>query len=96
MEVGSWVTPGQPVVRVVDLARMKAEFGIPQQRTPEVAAGMPAELTIDLYPGTTFDAEVLRVGVVADPASGQFLLDSESRLQEFIRKLMATSREEDS
>jgi RND family efflux transporter MFP subunit len=75
VEVGSWLSPGQPVARLVDLGRMKAEFGIPQQRTPEVAAGMPAELTIDLYPGTTFDAEVLRVGVVADPASGQFLLE---------------------
>jgi RND family efflux transporter MFP subunit len=75
VEVGSWLSPGQPVVRLVDLGRMKAEFGIPQQRTPEVAAGMEAELTIDLYPGVTFAAEVLRVGVVADPASGQFLLE---------------------
>lgn len=75
VEVGSWLSPGQPVVRLVDLGRMKAEFGIPQQRTPEVAAGMPAELTVDLYPGVTFAAEVLRVSVVADPASGQFLLE---------------------
>lgn len=76
VEVGSWLSPGQPVVRLVDLSRMKAEFGIPQQRTPEVTPGMPAELRVDLYPGVTFAAEVLRVGVVADPASGQFLLEA--------------------
>jgi RND family efflux transporter MFP subunit len=75
VEVGSWVTPGQPVVRVVDLARMKAEFGIPQQRTPDVAVGMPATLDVDLYPGVTFRGEVMRIGVVADPASGQFSLE---------------------
>jgi len=75
VEVGSWLTPGQPVGRIVDLARMKAEFGIPQQRTPEVSLGMPARLSVDLYPGVTFSAEVIRVGVVADPASGQFALE---------------------
>jgi membrane fusion protein (multidrug efflux system) len=72
VEVGAWITPGQPAVRVVDLSRMKAEFGIPQQRTPELAVGMPAKLTVDLYPGVEFAAQVHRVGVVADPASGQF------------------------
>jgi RND family efflux transporter MFP subunit len=75
VEVGSWVTPGQPVARVVDLSRMKAEFGIPQQRTPEISVGMPATLAVDLYPGVTFPAEVYRLGVVADPASGQFALE---------------------
>lgn len=75
VEVGSWLTPGQPVARIVDLARMKAEFGIPQQRTPEVSLGMPARLSVDLYPGVTFSAKVIRVGVVADPASGQFSLE---------------------
>jgi RND family efflux transporter MFP subunit len=75
VEVGSWLTPGQPVGRIVDLARMKAEFGIPQQRTPEVSLGMPARLSVDLYPGVTFSAKVILVGVVADPASGQFSLE---------------------
>jgi RND family efflux transporter MFP subunit len=75
VEVGTWVTPGQPVARVVDLSRMKAEFGIPQQRTPEVAVGMPGTLTVDLYPGVQFPAEVYRIGVVADPASGQFSVE---------------------
>jgi membrane fusion protein (multidrug efflux system) len=75
VEVGTWLTPGQPVVRIVDLARMKAEFGIPQQRTPEVSLGMAARLEVDLYPGVTFSAKVIRVGVVADPASGQFALE---------------------
>jgi len=75
VEIGSWLNPGQPIGRIVDLARMKAEFGIPQQRTPEVALGMPARLNVDLYPGVTFSAKVIRVGVVADPASGQFSLE---------------------
>jgi membrane fusion protein (multidrug efflux system) len=75
VEVGTWITLGQPVARVVDLARMKAEFGIPQQRTPDVSVGMAAKLSADLYPGVTFSAEVIRVGVVADPASGQFSLE---------------------
>ncbi len=75
VEIGTWITPGQPVARVVDLSRMKAEFGIPQQRTPEVSVGMPARLTTDLYPGVVFSADVYRIGVVADPASGQFSLE---------------------
>jgi membrane fusion protein (multidrug efflux system) len=72
VEVGTWITPGQPVARVVDLSRMKADFGIPQQRTPELSVGMTAKLIVDLYPGVEFPAQVYRVGVVADPASGQF------------------------
>ncbi len=75
VEVGSWLGPGQPVVDLVDLSRMKAEFGIPQHRLPELAIGQPAKLVVDLYPGVVFVAEVTKVGVVADPASGQFALE---------------------
>ncbi len=75
VEIGSWLSPGQPVVDLVDLSRMKAEFGIPQHRLPELEIGRSAELAVDLYPGVVFSAEVTKVGVVADPASGQFALE---------------------
>lgn len=58
---------------------------------------MPREVTLGVE-GNDYQVQVLE-GLDADEqivVSGQFLLDSESRLQEAIQKMLAVSREEDS
>ncbi len=59
--VGDYVTPGQDLVSIENLDRMKLEFRLPELALSDVAEGQPLEVTLDAYPGQTFSGAVYAI-----------------------------------
>ncbi len=58
VSVGDYVTRGARVVTVVRVDPMRVELTVPEQSVSLVKVGQPVRLTVDAYPGETFDAKV--------------------------------------
>jgi len=71
--VGQWVRPGDPVVRILRLDRLRVEGFIKASALPQDLAGRPARLIVDL-PGAAaseFRGEVVFVHPEIDPVNAQ-------------------------
>jgi len=70
---GEWVEPGQTLVRVLRIDRMRVEGLVPAKRLEEDLMGRRAVLSVDLpgKPGTEFDGEVVFVSPEVNPVNGQ-------------------------
>jgi membrane fusion protein (multidrug efflux system) len=66
-EVGDYVVPGQPVVELVDVARLKVRAPAPASDIPYLRRGVPAEVRVDALPGETFPGQVVRLAAELDP-----------------------------
>jgi RND family efflux transporter MFP subunit len=58
VSVGDYVARGARVATVVRVDPMRIELTVPEQAISLVKAGQPVRLTVDAYPGETFDARV--------------------------------------
>lgn len=69
--VGDYVNPGQDLVTVEKLDRMKLEFRLPELALPDLREGQSASVTLDAYPGEPFEAQLyaLDASVAADTRS---------------------------
>jgi membrane fusion protein (multidrug efflux system) len=67
VEVGDYVVPGQPVVELLDLRRLKVRAPAPASDVPHLRRGAPAEVRVDAYPGELFHGEVVRLAAALDP-----------------------------
>lgn len=72
VELGTLVSPGTPVVRIVDLNPVKVVGGVPERFAPDVRRGAAATITFDVLPGRTFEASVGFVGAAVDARSRTF------------------------
>ncbi|MBZ2185179.1 MAG: efflux RND transporter periplasmic adaptor subunit [Bryobacter sp.] len=78
IKVGDVVTPGQVAVKIVDPKTMQVEGAINQAEVSQFRIGETASITIDAFPGLTFQGHLYSVGALA-VASG--------RQQNFIRTI---------
>lgn len=67
VEVGDYVVPGQPVVDLVDVSRLKVRAPAPASDIPYLRRGAPAEVRVDALPGETFPGHVVRLATELDP-----------------------------
>jgi RND family efflux transporter MFP subunit len=58
VSVGDFVTRGTKVVTVVRVNPLRLELTVPEQSVGLIQTGQPVRLTVDAYPGRTFDAVV--------------------------------------
>ena len=72
VEVGTMVSPGMPLFRVVDLAVVKIEVGVPQGLISRVRPGDLARVTVSALGGRSFEGTVRFVSPQAEPATGAF------------------------
>lgn len=72
VEVGSMVSPGMVVARVVDLDPVKVAAGVPERFAADVKKGAMAEVTFDVLPSEDYRAPVRYVGATVDPQSRTF------------------------
>jgi membrane fusion protein, multidrug efflux system len=56
--VGDYVNPGQDLVVLEDLDRMKLEFRLPELALPEIAVGQAVQVELDAWPGQSFAAQL--------------------------------------
>lgn len=69
VELGSMVSPGSAVARLVDLDPIRVSGGVPERYAPDVEAGTPATVRFDVLPDTTFRARLAYVGATVDRES---------------------------
>jgi membrane fusion protein, multidrug efflux system len=77
VETGDFVTPGKPLVELVDSARLKVRAPARSSDVQFLAVGREVEITVDAYPGEVFRARIERLGAELDPASRTLDLEAE-------------------
>lgn len=75
VEVGSMVSPGTPVARVVQLDPVKVTGGVPERYSPDVSHGAPVSVSFDVLEGQRFEGRLSYVGSVIDPDSRTFRVE---------------------
>ena len=71
VSAGEAVSPGDPILTVVNSTQLELAGQIPVQQAANVQPGQAVEFTLDAYPGQTFEGTVARVDPTADPATRQ-------------------------
>jgi RND family efflux transporter MFP subunit len=71
VEQGEPVAVGDPVVTVVNTARLELSGQVPVNQAGGVRVGQPVQFTLDAFPGRTFSGTVARVDPSADPSTRQ-------------------------
>ena len=75
IEVGSMVSPGQSVGRLVDLNPVRVVAGVPERYAADVVVGAQATLFFDVLGDELFSAPVRYVGSTVDPGNRTFLIE---------------------
>lgn len=69
VSVGQYVNAGMPLVVLVEDARVKVEFRLPERLLASVKTGLPGRIGVAAYPGRTFAGQVDLVDPEVEPAS---------------------------
>ncbi len=69
VEVGDYVVPGQPVVELLEVRRLKVRAPAPASDVPYLRLGLAAEVRLDVYPGEVFRGEVTCLAAELDPSA---------------------------
>jgi membrane fusion protein (multidrug efflux system) len=69
VSVGEVVAPGQALVNLVRLDPMEVDFSVPETALSQVSVGQAVAVTIDAFPGETFDGRISAIEPVIDPDS---------------------------
>jgi membrane fusion protein (multidrug efflux system) len=72
VEIGETVMPGVPVLRVVQMDRVKVMVDVPERDVMALPPGAEVCLEADAAPGMTFTGKVAFAAAVADPRSNTF------------------------
>jgi len=64
------VSTNTPLFRISDFDPLLCPIQVPERELPRLRIGQRAYLTVEPYPGTRFDASVLRISPVVDAATG--------------------------
>ncbi len=75
VEVGTMVSPGTPVARVVQINPVKIAAGVPERFALAIQRGAKATVTFDVMPGEFFQGSLNYVGATVDAASRTFLVE---------------------
>ncbi len=69
VELGQVVSSGTPIVSLQTVTPIYAEFQLPQQALADVKLGQKVTVTIDVFPGATWDGTVTTINPEVDPTS---------------------------
>ncbi len=65
IQEGDQVSPGQQIMKIVDLSSMELEAAINQAESNELRIGQRARVGLDAFPGLEFDGVVASIGALA-------------------------------
>lgn len=77
VEAGEYVHEGQRVGELLDLSAVRIHVGLSDRQVVMLAAGAPATVDVEAFPGESFDGVVLRVGRAADRNTKKFPVEVE-------------------
>jgi len=72
VEVGSMVSPGTPLVRVVDVDPVKVTAGVPERYATDIRAGANVRVSFDVIQGSDFEGTIRYVGAAVNPRNRTF------------------------
>ena len=75
VELGTMVSPGVPVARVVEINPIKVTGGVPERYAADVTAGSEAVVTFDVLPGEEYPGRVQYVGATVNPRNRTFRVE---------------------
>ena len=75
IDIGTMVTPNQPIYRVVDLTTLKIQVGVPQSTINLVSVGSEAKVQISALNNRTFSGSVRYISPQADESTGAFSIE---------------------
>jgi len=71
-EVGQWVTPGDPIVELIELDRVDLVVNVLEDYVPAVSMGTEARVAVEAVPNRTFSGKVTQIVPRADLQSRSF------------------------
>lgn len=77
VEVGDYVAPGQPMIELVDAARLEVRAPVPASDVPFVEVGTPVVIRVSSFPDESFAGRVVRLDAELDPAARTLGLEAE-------------------
>ncbi len=75
VEKGQMIGPGQPVMTVVDLSRMRVKVYIPERDYVHLDQQDPVSVIVEAYPERVFQGHVDRIGIKADERTNTFAVE---------------------
>jgi membrane fusion protein (multidrug efflux system) len=85
VEVGDYAAPGQPLIELVAMEKLKVKAPASAADVPYLRVGVPVVVRVDVFPGEEFVGEVVRLGAELDPATRT--LDVEAEIDNLDLKL---------
>jgi membrane fusion protein (multidrug efflux system) len=69
VELGQVLAPGTPVASLQSVSPIHAEFWLPQQALSQLKVGQHTHVTVDTFPGATWDGAVTTINPEVDPST---------------------------
>jgi membrane fusion protein (multidrug efflux system) len=69
VNVGQYVSPGQPLISLQQLDPIYVNFAIPQRQLPSLSLGQKINVTVDAYPGASFVGELSAINAEVDSST---------------------------
>lgn len=77
VRTGELITPGMPVVRLVNTDRVLINAGVPERYASDISLGTPVRLNFPSHMEDSYEAEVSFIGNVVDPGTRTFPVEIE-------------------
>jgi RND family efflux transporter MFP subunit len=75
VEVGSWISPGTPVIRLLDQSRVKIACAASQRDRARLRTGLDAEIRAPALAEERFNGTIRLLGQEAEAATGTYLVE---------------------
>jgi len=73
-EAGEWISPGAPVVELVQTDGLRVDTAVPQQHFPDISENLKVKLEFDAFPAREVEARVVARVPVSNPTTRNFTL----------------------
>ncbi|MFH1139269.1 MAG: efflux RND transporter periplasmic adaptor subunit [Pseudomonadota bacterium] len=92
VELGQMLSPGSPVMQLLDSRRMKVRLNVAENDYALLDPADPVEILVEAYPDKKFSGRIDRLGVKADPFTNTFSVEILIENKELILKDGLTAR----
>ena len=69
---GEFISPGMPIVTIMNIDQVKAEVKVPEMELTRVALGIPVDLEIDALEDHRFEGQISAINARVDPINRNF------------------------
>lgn len=82
VDIGQYITPGEPVVSFHSFNPVYVNFSVPQQNLGQVKLGQEVTLRVNAFPDETFEGTVTAINSLVDPGSRNIQVQATVRSDE--------------